>query len=115
MELGDAIADVIYYLIGTALEYGIPLDKIWDAVQYANISKLWTREQVSNESGRDGTILNGWKVVKADEAVVHNGLEPYYIVYDETGKVKKPPSWKEPDIVGIITAACATRRSGPSE
>lgn len=38
--VADAIADSIYVLVGTALEYGIPLDRVWDAVQAANMAKV---------------------------------------------------------------------------
>lgn len=52
----DAIADLIYVLIGTAHEFGIPLEPIWDAVQASNMAKEGgaTRE--------DGKILKppGW-------------------------------------------------------
>lgn len=37
--LSDAIADLVYVLLGTALEYGIPLAMIWGEVQRANMAK----------------------------------------------------------------------------
>lgn len=56
-ETADAIADLIYVLIGTAHEFGIPLDQVWDAVQASNMAKEGgaTRE--------DGKILKprGWE------------------------------------------------------
>lgn len=91
-DFGDAIADMIYYLIGTALEYGIPLDKIWDAVQQANMSKLWNSTEAADAP-------EGWHLVNVPDC------PGYFIVYDETGKVRKPPSWKEPDIEAIIRQA----------
>lgn len=38
--IADAIADSIYVLVGTAIEYGIPLDYVWRAVQAANMAKV---------------------------------------------------------------------------
>lgn len=38
--IADGIADLIYILVGTALEYGIPLDRVWAEVQRANMSKV---------------------------------------------------------------------------
>lgn len=38
--IADGIADAIYVLVGTALEYGIPLDRVWTAVQQANMAKV---------------------------------------------------------------------------
>lgn len=35
----DGIADLIYVLVGTALELGIPLDRVWAEVQAANLRK----------------------------------------------------------------------------
>lgn len=97
-EFGDAIVDVIYYLIGTAHEYGIPLQQIWDAVQQANMSKLWTGDEV------DSFIMpSGWRYNAAKEPISSD--RRCYIMYDETGKVRKPPSWKEPDIKAIIRKA----------
>jgi predicted HAD superfamily Cof-like phosphohydrolase len=39
IEIADGIADAIYVLIGCALEYGIPLEQIWDAVHHSNMKK----------------------------------------------------------------------------
>ena len=40
IEIADAIADSIYVLIGAALEYGIPLHKVWNEVQRTNMAKV---------------------------------------------------------------------------
>ena len=39
-EIADAMADSIYVIVGAALEYGIPLDRVWAAVQRANMAKV---------------------------------------------------------------------------
>lgn len=38
--IADSLADLVYVVVGTALEYGIPLDKVWNAVQQANMRKI---------------------------------------------------------------------------
>lgn len=38
--IADGMADLIYVIVGTALEYGIPLDRVWAAVQAANMAKV---------------------------------------------------------------------------
>jgi Phosphoribosyl-ATP pyrophosphohydrolase len=57
VELTDAICDLIYVLCGTAVSFGIPLDKCFAEVQRSNMSKL-------GEDGKpivreDGKILKG--------------------------------------------------------
>ena len=39
-SIADAMADAIYVIAGAALEYGIPLDRVWNAVQAANMAKV---------------------------------------------------------------------------
>jgi predicted HAD superfamily Cof-like phosphohydrolase len=52
--LADGLADLIYVAVGTALEFGIPLDRVWDAVHASNMSKV--SPCVKRE---DGKILKG--------------------------------------------------------
>ena len=40
VAIADGMADAIYVIVGAALEYGVPLDLIWDAVQKANMAKV---------------------------------------------------------------------------
>lgn len=61
VEIADAMADAIYVIAGSALEYGIPLYDVWAAVQTANMAK------VDPATGRvrkreDGKVLKpeGW-------------------------------------------------------
>lgn len=39
VSAADALADLIYVCIGTALELGIPLDRVWDEVHRSNMTK----------------------------------------------------------------------------
>lgn len=39
VEIADAIADLIYVLVGHAVSYGIPLDEVWREVHQSNMSK----------------------------------------------------------------------------
>lgn len=39
-KIADGLADVIYVAIGTALEFGIPLERVWAEVHRSNMAKL---------------------------------------------------------------------------
>ena len=40
VEIADALADIIYIALGTAVSYGIPLDKVFEEVHRSNMAKL---------------------------------------------------------------------------
>ena len=55
--VADALADLLYVVIGAALEFGIPLDSVVHEVHQSNMSKL-------DENGKpiyreDGKVLKG--------------------------------------------------------
>jgi predicted HAD superfamily Cof-like phosphohydrolase len=55
--LADAICDLVYVLVGTAVSYGIPFDRCFAEVQRSNMSKLDENgEPIIRE---DGKILKG--------------------------------------------------------
>lgn len=60
--VADALGDMIYILAGTALEYGIPLDRVFEAIQQSNMEKVdpKTRKVRKRE---DGKVLKptGWQ------------------------------------------------------
>lgn len=39
IKIADALADIIYIVLGTALVYGIPLDRVFDEVHRSNMAK----------------------------------------------------------------------------
>ena len=57
VEIADALADLTYVIYGTALEYGIPLDRVLAEVHHSNMTKL---DENSDPLFReDGKILKG--------------------------------------------------------
>lgn len=57
IDLADAICDLVYVVVGTAVSFGIPFDRCFQEVQASNMSKL-------GEDGKpivreDGKILKG--------------------------------------------------------
>ncbi len=69
VEVADALGDLLYVVMGTALEFGLNMGPILAEIHRSNMAKL----------GPDG--------------------KP---VYDEHGKVTKPPGWTPPDIEGVL-------------
>lgn len=68
--IAQEMVDLIYVLVGLALEMGIPLDRVWDEVQDANMRK------VDPATGKikyrdDGKVLKpeGWVGPDIEEAV----------------------------------------------
>lgn len=47
--IADGIADLIYVALGTALEYGIPIDEVWHEVHRTNMLKTGG---ATSESGK---------------------------------------------------------------
>lgn len=60
-EVADAIGDMIVVLIGTALEFGIPLNDVWNEIHRSNMAKV---DPLTGAVRRreDGKILKpeGW-------------------------------------------------------
>ena len=59
-NIAKELADIIYIVCGTAVSYGIPLDKVFDEVHKSNMAKLVDGKPIRRE---DGKILKpeGWK------------------------------------------------------
>lgn len=62
--IADALADIMYIVLGTAVSYGIPIDEVFDEVHRSNMSKV-------GEDGKpihreDGKILKGKNYFKPD-------------------------------------------------
>lgn len=58
VELADAICDLIYVLLGTAIVYGIDLQPIWDEVHRSNMEKEPVAE---NGDGTKPRKPAGWR------------------------------------------------------
>ena len=58
-NIAKELADIIYIVCGTAVSYGIPLDKVFDEVHRSNMAKLVDGKPIRRD---DGKILKpeGW-------------------------------------------------------
>ncbi len=52
IKVADALADMVYVIAGTALEYGIPLDKVFLEIHKSNMSKLVDGKPILREDGK---------------------------------------------------------------
>ncbi len=61
LEVADSLADMIYVIVGTALEYGVPLHNVWAEVQRANMAKVDPKTGKVRKR-EDGKVLkpSGW-------------------------------------------------------
>lgn len=63
--VADGLADLIYVVVGAALSFGIPLERVWSEVQRANMDKL------NGPKRADGKQLKpqGWIPPRIHEAI----------------------------------------------
>ena len=52
VEVADALADIIYIACGTAVSYGIPLDRVFTEVHRSNMAKLVDGKVIRREDGK---------------------------------------------------------------
>jgi predicted HAD superfamily Cof-like phosphohydrolase len=52
IEIADALADIIYIACGTAVSYGIPLDRLFAEVHRSNMAKLVDGKVIRRSDGK---------------------------------------------------------------
>lgn len=62
VEVADAFVDLIYFIVGGALEFGIPLDRVWEEVHRSNMAKVQPDGTVKRRAS-DGKVEKpeGWQ------------------------------------------------------
>jgi len=68
---------------------------VWNEVKRSNFAKLWTKEEVDGLNNSEDVV--GWT-----KTFIESKCQ--YVVMDETGKIRKPPSWTAPNIAAIINS-----------
>lgn len=71
VETADGLADIIYVCVGAALEFGIPLDRVWDEVQRSNMAKVDPVTGKVSKRKTDQKVLKpiGWQPPDIRKAV----------------------------------------------
>lgn len=75
VNIAQELADIIYVVYGAALEYGIPLDEVFEEIHAANMSKLDTDGSVIRRS--DGKVMKGPNYSPPDIAAILNLKEEH--------------------------------------
>lgn len=89
VEMADALGDLIYVVQGAALVFGIDLDFVMAEVHRSNMTKLWSGEET--------------EVYVGDEVAEFRYVgDNRYVAYRQDGKVLKPPSFEEPQIMRAL-------------
>ena len=106
VEIADGIVDSIVVLVGTALEYGIDLTPVWNAVHKANMAKFPACEECGGDSIHSAVKSNDLELYDSDTGVKRvcahcNGRGTQLILRDD-GKVLKPKGWTAPDVGALL-------------
>ncbi|OBG93852.1 HAD family hydrolase [Mycobacterium sp. E3298] len=68
----DGLIDLIYFAIGTLVEHGVKPDPIFDVVNNANLSKLWSDGKPRFREGDNKIIKpDGWQ---PPETLIHEEI-----------------------------------------
>lgn len=73
-EQADALIDLVYVAMGTAVMMGLPWQALWDDVQRANMSKV--RGTTKRGHPVDVTKPEGWVGPKTQEILDEYGYDP---------------------------------------
>jgi len=73
-DQADAMIDLIYFALGTLVEMGIPPEELFDAVQEANMNKLWSDGKPRFRE--DGKIIKpeGWRPPEPELKKIIDGM-----------------------------------------
>ena len=101
VEIADAVADLLYVVLGAGVAAGIQpeqMEKVWQIVCERNLRKFWSEQEIRDE--RSGTTNhlpleksgvsfdNNYRVTKVKDNL--------FVVRNNDGKIIKSPSWVSP-------------------
>jgi len=89
--VADAVADLLYFALGTTLALGIDIDAVFDLVQKANMKKF-TRCSRCNGKGH---IVGSEGMEQCPDCRGYCLIATYR---ESDGKLEKPEGWTSPDI-----------------
>lgn len=83
VDLADALADIVYVTIGAAVEFGIPLDRVWAEVQGSNMRKVDPTTGLVRKR-EDGKVLKPDDWMPPD--IVSALYDPNHVVWPTDGE-----------------------------
>jgi predicted HAD superfamily Cof-like phosphohydrolase len=105
----DACVDLVYVVIGTAIEAGLPFDEAFEAVHRANMAKLHDCPDCGG-TGHEKQQGMKWYAGPKCEGCAGRGQK---VRKRDDGKVLKPVGWQAPDIASIIWKENDASRTAP--
>ena len=95
-EVADALVDIEYVVVGSSVEFGLPHDRIWQAVHAANMGKF---PECTACHGRGLIKLHPFENTCVCHVCEGKGRR---LLRDAAGKVMKPEGWKPADIRALL-------------
>lgn len=93
--IADGLADLAYVVIGTAVAYGIPLDRVFDEVHRANM----TKSDICDYCHGYGNLDPNSEVKVSCRNCRGTGR---IVLRRPDGKILKPAGWTPPNIHGAL-------------
>lgn len=111
LDMLDGLADTAYTMYWNAVTFGVPLEEAYDLVCDNNLEKFvllqgWTEGEISLQPERwDIGQYITWPKEVVSVSVIQSGHNYYAVGKDKNGKVRKPSSYRQVDLLHIINAA----------
>ncbi len=105
VEAADAIADLLYVVLGTATALGIHnIAEIFEEVHQSNMTKFWTLPEIEHLKDNTAEWEQKFSISKREQTlgIKFPMSDRCFVVKDVGGKVIKSPSFTPPNIKPLL-------------